>query len=83
MLQTKIQSEDAIGVYDSSRLSRNELEALMIYQNLTEKGVDIYIDGKQVDLTNPQDRMMVGVQASFDAYSVNIQKDKSLRVFRK
>ena len=83
MLQTKIKRGDAVGVYDSSRLSRNELEAFAIYQDLSEKGVDIYVNGKKVDLTNPQDRMMVGIQASFDAYSVNIQKDKSLKGIQK
>ena len=83
MLKTKIQRGDAIGVYDSSRLSRNELEVIMIYQSLSEKGVDVYVDGKQIDSTNPQDRMMIGVQASFDAYSVNIQKDKSLKGIQK
>lgn len=76
-LLDRLQKDDIISVYDSSRISRNTEDALFIIRNINEKGATIMVAGKIVDPNSPIDTMLWSVQSSFDTYQRQIQNKKS------
>lgn len=70
-------SGDIIGVYDSSRFSRNTEDALRVASLLQIKGVRIHVAGKFIDIDSPIDKMLWTIQAGFDSYQREIQNKKS------
>ena len=76
-LLERLQKDDIISVYDSSRISRNTEDALFIIRNINEKGATIMVAGKIVDPNSPIDTMLWSVQSSFDTYQRQIQNKKS------
>lgn len=76
-LLERLQKDDIISVYDSSRISRNTEDALFIIRKINEKGATIMVAGKIVDPNSPIDTMLWSVQSSFDTYQRQIQNKKS------
>ena len=76
-LLERLQKDDVISVYDSSRISRNTEDALFIIRKINEKGATIMVAGKIVDPNSPIDTMLWSVQSSFDTYQRQIQNKKS------
>ena len=68
---------DILGVYDNSRLGRDTQENLSIVKELYRRGVRVQIGGKIIDLSNPQDELLLSIESSISTFQRKIQLQKS------
>ena len=73
----KLKKGDVLGVYDEFRLGRNTRESLRIFDELTERGVQLQIKGKILDPDDPVDELLLTFMSGIGAYQ---RKYQNLRV---
>ena len=67
-LLSRLCEGDVIGVYDSSRLSRNIDDTPLIASTLKEKKARLQVGGQFLNLQNPQDKLTYNINASMNTY---------------
>jgi len=77
-LLDKLQDGDALGVYDSSRLTRDVFDGLRIVDQVKAHNAMLFMDGREIDLNNPQEILQLNLNNSINSYNVQMQKQKSL-----
>lgn len=71
-----VKEGDYVGVYDNSRLGRNTEDNLKVAKDLKSKGVFLQINGKIVDLNDPQELLLLTMESSISTYFRDLQLDK-------
>ena len=71
-----IKEGDYLGVYDNSRLGRNTEDNLKVAKELKSRGVLLQINGKIVDLDDPQELMLLTIESGISTYFRGLQLDK-------
>ena len=66
-------------VYNTDRLSRNELTWSMIRWKIKTNNVVLISNSGVMDLTNPMDNLMIGVLSAISQYDNNIRTERSRR----
>lgn len=74
---SKLQNGDVLGVYDNSRLSRNTSENLRLAQQIEDKGAKLQVNGKFIDINNPNDEMLLTIESAVSTYQRKNQNLKS------
>lgn len=72
-----ISKDDILGVFDQSRLSRDESESLGLISTLEKKGAILEIGGRKLDSNNYTDLLNFNILSSINAYFRRVQNDKS------
>ena len=68
---------DVVGVWDQSRLSRSDEESFLIINRITEAKAKLMVNSKFLDINDPQDRAIFGINSVFASYSRRLQLQKS------
>lgn len=68
---------DILGVYDNSRLGRNTTENIGIAEEVSRKGAILQINGKDVDISNPNDKLMLTIESAVSTWQRDNQNLKS------
>lgn len=68
---------DVVGVWDQSRLSRSDEESFIIINRITEAKAKLMVNSKFLDINDPQDRAIFGINSVFASYSRRLQLQKS------
>jgi DNA invertase Pin-like site-specific DNA recombinase len=74
---SKLKPGDCIACYDNSRLARNMMGAILILNDITEKGAFLICDGKKINPEDPQDLFTYHIHSAFSDYQRGIQNQKS------
>ena len=73
----QLQEGDILGVYDNSRLGRNTEENLKIVNDVNTKGAKLQVNGKIIDIGNPNDKLMLTIESAVSTYQRENQNLKS------
>lgn len=74
---------DVVGVWDQSRLSRSDEESFLIINRITEAKAKLMVNSKFLDIQDPQDRAIFGINSVFASYSRRLQLQKSREGIKK
>jgi len=72
-----LQVGDYLGVYDNSRLGRNTQENIRLAEEITEKKAYLHINGKKIDINNPNDKLTLTIESAVSTYQRENQLLKS------
>ncbi|MDC7227983.1 MAG: recombinase family protein [Spirochaetales bacterium] len=72
-----LEADDIIGVYDNSRLGRNTEENLNIVNQINSKGAKLQVNGKIIDINNPNDKLTLTIESAVSTYQRENQNLKS------
>ena len=70
---------DKIWVYETSRLSRNQISFSKLVGTLREHNVTIYVKTQQFDMNNPSNKMIQGILAEVAEYERHMIVDRTKR----
>jgi site-specific DNA recombinase len=76
-LISELKDGDVVGVYDNSRLGRNTEENLNIAKQIIDKKARLQVNGKIVDIDNPNDKLMLTIESAVSTYQRENQLLKS------
>lgn len=77
MMMNSLQQGDKIYVYDSSRISRDSQQALFFFNEIQQRGAELYCDGKLYSKENPIDKMLYTIQSGFNQMQRELQNQKA------
>lgn len=73
----QLEEGDILGVYDNSRLGRNTEENLKIVGDINLQGARLQVNGKIIDINNPNDKLMLTIESAVSTYQRENQNLKS------
>ena len=74
---SNLKENDVVGVWDQSRLSRSDEESFIIINRITEAKAKLMVNSKFLNIEDPQDRAIFGINSVFASYSRRLQLQKS------
>lgn len=78
LMMDNLQPGDRIYVYDQSRLSRDAMQSLFFFNEIQQRGAELYCDGKKYENSNPIDKMIFTVQSGYAEFQRALQNKKAI-----
>lgn len=82
-LLSSMEKGDTLMVIDQTRLGRNSKDDLEVAETIVKKGIRLFMDGRYIDLNNPNDYFLFTMNSGFATLQTRMQAKKSSDAVKK